>query len=359
MLDEIMEQYYILSESDAIQVNRLFLEMIYPDFCPPIFEPSEGFVQAVPLASIIIGDNEETGNLEENNIRATTITAYNTQKSTIDNAFSKYKVIYTKDLNISPQSGITITFDNSKLKLGIKGTFTNTWGNIGSSIEGVVYITGNTQIITTTGSFNKSIYSYELSSSYPVFAYGPIVLSITARFGINIPLTVTASVSAPVNVNASFTGLYGAGVEVGLNYGITTKKIWIIRIPVPYCSTYGNGWKISNTAYYIGTNSGNLSAAASVTITPSAQISIGADISKVVGADLGYEIGLRNNFTVSYVRPTLTGLATITLRSGIYAQPWIGFDVPIIGRIGFKKKIDLWNAEQQLAKWEVFKKTIS
>jgi hypothetical protein len=357
ILAETIAQIVALSEGEVTQVNRIFMEEIYPEFCPSFFDPTEGFVQVIPLASIVIGSDDYAAVYSADDStadRAATVSEYTTQKNAIDTNFGKFKEIFSKPISLS-LSNPSVTTAGSSFKIGIKGTFNNTWGNISSSIEAAVYISASVNVSTSQSIPVRDLLPLSARNSYPVFSYGPIILNVTLGYGFNLPLTITG----PSNAQVSVTGMYGAGVEVGLNYGVTTKKVLFIPVPVPYCNAYSKSWKINDTTFYIGTTSGTIVNVASITLTPTVSGSVGASISSIVGADLVLETGLKSALAVTFASPYLTGTAKISRTTRLYAEPWIGFDIPIIGPKSWSWPITiLAPQETTLAQWQLFKKAL-
>jgi hypothetical protein len=357
ILAETIAQVVTLSEDEVTQVNRIFMEEMYPEFCPSFFNPTEGFIQVIPLASIIIGSDDTVDSYVADDSlanRAATASEYDTQKQSIDKNFGKFKEIFSKPISIS-RSTPSVTTAGSCFKIGIKGSFNNTWGNINSSIGAAIYISANVNVSSSQKFTEKDLLPLSARYSYPVFAYGPIILNVTLGFGFNLPLAITA----PNNVQVSVTGMYGVGAEVGLNYGVTTKKVWIIRIPVPYCDAYTSASKINNTAYYIGAASSTIANVASITLNPTIRGSIGANISGVIGADLVLENGLKNSLGVAFASPYLTGTAKISRTTKLYVEPWIGVDIPFLGRKSWSWPINVMTPQEvTLAQWQLFKKAV-
>jgi hypothetical protein len=356
ILAETIAQISAMSDAEVIQINRIFIEEIYPEFCPSFFDTAAGFLQVIPLASVIIGSDDYAAidSDDDSSTRAATTSEYTAQKNAIDSNFGKFKEIFSKPISLS-LSNPSIATAGSSFKIGIKGVFNNTWGNIGSSIEAAVYISANVNVSASKQFVQKDLLPLSARNSYPVFAYGPIILNVTLGYSFHLPLSITAS----ANMQFAVTGMYGAGVEVGLNYGVTTKKVWFIPVPVLYCDAYSKSWKINDTAYYIGTASGVINNEASITLTPTISGNVGANISGIVGADLVLENGLKNNFAITFVNPYLTGTAKISRTTRLYAEPWIGFDLPIVGRKSWSWPINILSPQETtLAQWQVFKKAL-
>jgi glyoxylate carboligase len=98
---------------------------------------------------------------------------------------------------------------------------------------------------------------------------------------------------------------------------------------------------------------------ASITLTPSISGNIGVSISGIVGADLVLETGLKSSLGVAFASPYLTGTAKISRTTKLYAEPWIGFDIPLIGRRSWNWPITIMAPQETtLAQWQIFKKAL-
>ncbi|MHB9291102.1 hypothetical protein Holit_00174 [Hollandina sp. SP2] len=366
-----MSQIAELSVEELIQFNRKFLQEIYPEF----IDPNESFVQLIPLASLIVGDFDGVAYSDrmETASRATSASEYAVQWNKIEAQFLSYKRISSFPLSLTnltkllkiDTKGLDIAFSNSFVKTGVKAIFSNSWGNVSASIEGVVYINADTNI-ELTSSFNKSIKDISLWSldkriDIPVFSCGPIVLNIGGAIGTSIPFSINITTPIDCKGRLAFTGLYGAGVGASVKYGIKSKKILFVHIPYPYVDGSTSGWKIENNAYYIGV-SPNYSAGfkdASISVSPNVHGSIGVNISKVVDGGLYAETGIEDRVDISYENRNLKGLGMATAYAKLSAEVKIGVDVPLIGFVGYKNSIPLVNTvRKKLYEAVIFQKKI-
>lgn len=251
---------------------------------------------------------------------------------------------------------------HSYLKVGVRGSFSSPWGNLDSSVDGVVFINTDTNVETTI-QLNKDLFKLDAKYVYPVFTYGPIILKISASSTINVPLTVSMPVDSKFSFRAAFAGMYEGGVKVSLDYGVRMQKVrWFIYKPVPYCESGSSAWAQEKTIYYIGSSSSNSIAFKGVTASTNPNFTqiLRADVSDCIYTEIVGRTGLSGQLAIDYTKPVLTGTATVKANAGITAEAGIGLNVPIINQWYGKK----WNwnligpSEKQLASWQVFKKTL-
>ncbi len=358
--DEVLAQIGSLNDGEMTQLNRIFMEASYPDLCPRFIDATTGMAEILPLASLLIGEGDEVVSGIRQNGRAASGPEYDTQRAALEASYGKYKTIFSKSLESPSVGGVKIVFNNSFVKVGVKGSFSASWGNVDSSVDGVVFLSADTNVETTI-KFTKNLFSAQKSIVYPVFTYGPIVFKLTASVGVDVPLSVSMPVEADFGLRAAFSGLYEAGVKVGLDYGVRWKKKWIIKVPVPYCDSNGSAWGRESTIYYVGSGSPNSLTLSGITATinPNVNGVLRADISDCVYGQVVARAGLTGKLAIAYVAPALTGTATVNANAGLTAEAGIGLKVPVINH-WYGKKWN-WNLigpyDRQLASWQVFRTT--
>lgn len=363
---EVVAQIPFLSKDEKIQLNRVFLEETYPELCPQAITESVCFTEILPLASILFGyDTENTNIYDDLSSRAASSYEYEVEKAALEKEFKKYKEIFKQPLTIPggiPIQGgkANINLNNSYFALGFRGSFSASWGSVYGKVEGVIYITTDTNIDTNI-TFDKNLFSLSKDINIPVFGFGPICLNLTANAKFNVPLNVTVPASTEFKMRAAVTGMYGAGFDVGLNYGITWKKKWFIWYPAPYVCFNGNSWTTNKTIYYTGTDTNNDVSlhGVNVNIYPNASAAIGANISKVIWGDITTGVGVKSYLDIKYSRPILTGTAGLDGKLYLNANAFIGLrNIPIINSIGKDWRWDLLNYNKPLLTWQVFKKNL-
>jgi hypothetical protein len=369
---EITEQIVALSEEEVIQINRLFLGMVFPDVCPQSIEDSNSIAEVLGLAVVVIGGelNEQPDDYTRAANKASSSTDYDRRFQEIKSWYeNSYTNLFGMPLQINPSKlPVGVTLNNSFVKIGIRGTFTCVWGHIGGSIEGVVFFSADTNLQSTV-TFDKELYKYTSGISTPILFFGPIILSVGGELGTSANLQITTDLDTAFKLRAAFAGIYGAGIEAGVKYGTTTKKVKILfvtlKITLPYIDRYDDSWSVEKTIYYVGANSPtNLTFKnLKVTLTPQVWMSINADITKALWGNITAQEGLPNSVTVKYEKPDLIGIAEVRENRRLYAEAGIGIKIkfPIIGEkeIGFSDDWDLVSPVNRLLyTWQIFKTSL-
>jgi hypothetical protein len=369
---ELTAQIADLSDDEVIQINRLFLGMVYPDVCPQFIGDSDSIAEVLGLAVVVIGGElNESNNYTRAATKASSSTDYDRRFKEINSWYEKtYNNVWGQLLVLDHRKiPITITLNNSFIKIGMRGTFTCVWGHLGGSIEGVVFLNTDTNF-QSTAFFNKELFKFPLGFSIPVFAYGPIILKVGGDLNAGMSLQLSADLDTAFKLRAAFAGIYGAGVEAGVKYGTTTKKVKILfatlKITLPYIDSYCKSWTVEKAIYYVGADSPvrltfkNLKA----TLTPQIQASVNADISSCLYGNITAEEGFPGIINVKYEKPYLIGTAEIRETRRLYVEGGIGtiIKIPIIGsqKAGVSKKWDLMQPiDRSLQSWQLFKAGIN
>jgi hypothetical protein len=233
------------------------------------------------------------------------------------------------------------------------------FGSVYGKVEGIAYLNADTNM-KIEKSYSKNLYSISKTKNLGMpLTIGPIAISLTANTRFDLPFNVNIPVSTSFNMRSAVTGLYGAGFDVGLKYGIRWQKVWIIQIPLPYADWSSNSWAHNKTVYYMGSDSKNSISLddAKISITPTVSAGIGASINGIVRGGINAGAGLESSLVVNYVKPTLTGTAGLKLILSLTADAYIGVEnIPLIGNIGHGWN---WNVVPPkvipIASWQVFK----
>ncbi|MDR1466425.1 MAG: hypothetical protein LBI40_02245 [Treponema sp.] len=217
---------------------------------------------------------------------------YKTKKAAVDKKFSVYRklhddLVYTLP-NYNKESaaeakpdanGMVITTnqpakwvqDNTiRFQVGVHGIFKSTWGNIQAGVTLALYMNGETGVTASKSfldiqggpeqTFRKTIDKVNIQLSLfksPPITIGVIYIKVEVKGLFKFPVTVYATGNITTTIYAGFTGLYAAGFEVNVNYGIKTKKIKIlwatITIPVGFdLDIVPKGVLVDDLAWYIG-----------------------------------------------------------------------------------------------------------
>jgi hypothetical protein len=367
---EIEKQIAILSDEEVIQINRLFIDMMYPDTSPHFISDSNSITEVLGLASVVFGGElDEPSNYTRAANKASSSIDYDLQFKELNSWYNaSYKDLWKKKLPVKFNNFPDITLNNSFIKIGMRGAFTCVWGHVGGSIESVVFFNTDAYLQSTV-SFNKDLFKIPTNISVPIFSYGPIILSVSGDLNTNIKLQLIADLDAAFKLRTAFAGIYGAGVKAGVKYGMTTKRVKILfvklKMTVPYIDGYYGSWPIEKTIYYVGTDSPTklIFKNLKTTLTPEIQVSLGADISKCLWANMTVQEGFPSIVQIKYEKPLLIGTAEIRENRRLFAEVGAGitFYIPILGKqnFGVSKSWDLMKPiDRSLQSWQLFKNNI-
>lgn len=116
---EVIAQVEFLNLDEVIQLNRVFLDAMYPESCPQFIDSYKGLSEILPLASLLFGGdteaNEPTGS--SLNSRVASESEYNTQRAAMETAYGKYKTVFSKTLETPSYKDIKIVFNNSPVQI--------------------------------------------------------------------------------------------------------------------------------------------------------------------------------------------------------------------------------------------------
>lgn len=335
-IKEVINNINSLSNDELIAFNRLFLSFAYSDVCPAVNYHTSDITDVLPLLSLNIS-NETEEEVEAVN-RAASYSDYTNKKKTIEDEFNKYqkfKLLEEKSNELKMNAF-----------LGIGGSFNITWSNAEGSAAALLFI--QTELVqsiskTKTGSLYKGKDKEFFKKNF-LIGVVPFTVSVSGRF--DIPYAVTANLDFSSEYFLGFTGLYGAKVAVGANYGLRKEewfkifRMWIYKY-TPYINPYVNGSPINMTEYYIGLQheSGNMvnytqslkfSVSPTVTISPAVGIANNAIFFKAPVSN-ALELGAICTVTNLGTKPvSITGYMDYVL--GIKGTAGVCLDVPIIGK---------------------------
>ena len=143
-----------------------------------------------------------------------------------------------KDTEIDPE---TCHFD---IKLGVTGSFHTRWGHLDSGLASALYISVDANLKDLN--IKKNLLSKELADKTKTSMIGPV--PITFGFTAEIGLDLEGEIQTPVNFAVEFTGMYGAGMDCAVDYGL--RKSWN---PFSfYFEPKFDGYLIQHSAGYTG-----------------------------------------------------------------------------------------------------------
>ncbi|MDR1301364.1 MAG: hypothetical protein LBK43_02700 [Treponema sp.] len=156
------------------------------------------------------------------------------------------------------------------MQVGVHGIFKSTWGSIQAGVALALYTNGETGIAASKSIldmqikdekvFKKTIDKINIQLKFfesPPITIGVIYIKTELKGFFKFPVSVYATGNITTTIYAGFTGLYAAGFELDVDYGIKTKKIKIlwttIEIPVGvYVDVDRKGVLVDDLAWYIG-----------------------------------------------------------------------------------------------------------
>lgn len=419
--EEIFNQFDFLTTSETIQLNRVFLEKNYPASCPQRVTVSTVITEVLSLSNIVFTESvayenivEESSSCDteiaENVNRAAsasfsqckTKSEYQNKLNALEKDFDNYKKLFSKDTFKIPiykdeTVNAKLSLKDSKIAIGIKGSFSTVWGSVKSSLgaaaffkasadidvditetvtndnlsvkyEGIKTDSQTKQITKTLPIIKKDITlcEFELCQSINVanFAIGPIVIGINLDLGIGLPIKTSFEMDCKLSYSAYIAGLAKAGISVGVDYGIRWKRVWFIKIPVPYTDWSGNASASANAICYYDQNFETFDfelskLALQFSIEPYIKAGLSMSVAAVVHAGFGIHFGVKGYANFGYYAPYLRASYGLDDASSIYANVYLGLKgVKIlgisIGNLGYGWNWDLFKDNRAIIPETVF-----
>ena len=392
--EEIFNQFDFLTTEETIQLNRVFLEKNYPVSCPQRVTVSTVITEVLPLASIVFTESdmyedivEEASSYDscpsenENRAASASFSECKTEKeyyaklNTLESDFNSYNEIFSfpdfpipicKDKTVDTK----LVLKNSRIALGIKGSFSSTWGSVRSSLGAAVFFkaTANVGVEVTKTSTNDTLtkdyqgtktdaqvknnsvtipiikkdltlLEFELcqSTNLANFAIGPILIGINLDLGIGLPIKTTFEMDCELSYSAHIAGLAKAGIAVGVDYGIKWKKVWFIKIPSVYIDWIGNASASAEAICFFDQDFESLDLklsklALQFSVEPYVKAGLSVSIAAVVHAGCGIQFGTKGYVKFGYYNPYLRGSYGLDNTSSIYANVFLGLKgVKVLG----------------------------
>ncbi len=392
--EEIFNQFDFLTVEETIQLNRVFLEKNYPVSCPQRVTVSTVITEVLPLASIVFTESdthedivEESSTcdieLPESENRAASASfskckteeEYYAKLDTLENDFNSYNKFFSRsDFKIPICKDKTVdtklVLKNSRIALGIKGSFSSTWGSVRSSLGAAVFFKATANVgveITKTSTNNTLTKDYQgtetdaqiknKSVTIPIikkdltlcefelcqstnlanFAIGPILIGINLDLGIGLPIKTTFEMDCELSYSAHIAGLAKAGISVGVDYGIKWKKMWFIRIPRIYIDWIGNASASAEAICFFDQDFESLDLnlsklALQFSVEPYVKAGISVSVAAVVHAGCGIQFGTKGYVNFGYYNPYIKGSYGLDNTSSIYANVFLGLKgVKVLG----------------------------
>lgn len=381
----LLETVDTLTEYELVSLNRMFLDSEYEEFSPFLETGSTDVTEVLPLYSCILGEEAENS---EDYGRVATFSEYQTIRNQITNNFSKYCKL---DIITEDGGGLVKDFikkvSNNKVntddiqstlnvQLGIKGSFSISFSNVDVDLTTAIYVKTET-LANLSKTYKKSllpggekIVLFE-HNEIPI-SLGAITFYVSCPLEIDIPLTVKGSTEISTSMFSGFVGLYGAGINIGANYGsrwvkwFKVWKKWVYR-PDIYFDTYADAYTIKESAYYVGPQNDEIvdnkllidNVSSSVSINPYVAVGpkirwscLSAKVTGRVGIDTYIYMDIERNSKTNNL--VFDGEATIDFILGLYCTPALKLSLPFgIGDKTLKTEFNLVNpVKYNLVTWK-------
>jgi len=375
---ETFNQFDFLTNDEIIQINRVFLEQNYPSICPQRVTVSTVITEVLPLSSIVFAEiNLSENNIEEKNNRAVykdasflmaeTEQEYKEKLKSLEKEFDTYKIIKTyENFNIPVYKDNTVnsnlTLNDSIIAMGIKGKFTSTFGSIKSSLSAAAFFRINADIgvhiqknhvndnytadysgtktdeekyqnVKTLPLVKKDITLYEFElcqkTNLATVAIGPILIGVNLDLGVGLPIKTKFEMDCEVAYSAYLAGLAKASVSVGVDYGITWKKKFLIKLPHVYINWNKNATATADAIFYVDQNFESLDfnltkLAFQFSLEPYIKSGMSVSIASVVHAGYGLNFGAKGYVNFGYYQPCIKGSYGLNDTSSIFANAFLG-----------------------------------
>ena len=266
-----------------VAMSRRFIEKYFPESPQAIAEVPD-VTLVFPLLSMNLGDAPEpdeildlpdastynpsgnyssesqSRNLYSVDSRAaeTDYESYLSKKKKIDNDFSKFHSMSLTKITIQdgksegkdkPKKDVIFMKKyNTDLKLGVIGNIDIRWGKVDCEVAGAVYLSIGANL--SQALYYNTIFKEDFMDISTTMMVGPVPITLSLGGDFKIDLNIVAS--TPINCALGYTGMYGAGVKFGANYGVSYKWKWFVPVPYGYFDPFFNSYTINNTAYYAG-----------------------------------------------------------------------------------------------------------
>lgn len=383
-LAEAIEQIPHLSIEELSSLNRMFLEETFPAECPRLIIDDSSLSEVLPLASLLIGVEEVETSASNAERAAVSLNEFNSKRATMEAEYKTFKEVWKfslavdkdetstkkastkeyEDGSIEVQNEVTtvskIKVDNtSYIGIGVKGNFSNTWGNIDLTVGAAAYFQFSNDF-SINGEFSTNLLNKNFKTTLGSFVIaGPIVFNITLDAGISIPLSVVYDGVYDPTVKMYAAGLYGGQFNIGCNYGVKWKKAWIIWYPTVYVDTYKNSKKYWDTIYFVGNDgTDNTTYFHSTTkITPTFTFDVGANISSLIGGDIIINPSIPVEVKLNYDYPILVGHLKLDAELKVDAKAYIGITI-VSSFYGWKWDWNIFNYKTNIIDSDFLRKTI-
>jgi hypothetical protein len=234
-----------------------------------------------PYLSVNLGESisstVDTESVEIEGRMAASVADFNSKKKAIKNKFDQYFAIELKKIDIGKKTDkdgnvekdkdgndktntVSLKDYGVKLALGVKGNLSITSSRVNAGVAGVLYMDIGLSLVDSAFEKIKKPLIDALKTEFKkTVMVGPVPLTVGTKLSFDLELKLSTTDDKPIDLAFGYIGMYGAGVDVGANWGVNWKGWWIFRVPVPYINFYGNSYTVNETEWYFGTASGNIS----------------------------------------------------------------------------------------------------
>ncbi|MCL2381672.1 MAG: hypothetical protein FWC64_08790 [Treponema sp.] len=275
-LEEVRSGIHHLPLEELVQVNRLFLNDIFPNVTPQLQNNSDCIAFILPLLHLTIRgeSNDEVNEIDVSRRAANSFSDYTVRRNAILSNWRRFRPLggITPDLSFQiPGTNINVSHPSSltnQVNVGILGVLENNWGStIRMNIGVAIFL----QVEWGNADISENFYRRSLlpnrrpislvNISAPAIWIGPVLLNINMPITFDIVLSVTGNLSYSTPWFTGLTALYGAEASVGANYGIRWRRVLFARLPQPYFSPFFRTNTISEFVYFSGPQDSNFTVA--------------------------------------------------------------------------------------------------
>ena len=366
---EILPLVNTLTEYELVSLNRLFLDEFFPEVCPQVNISADSITDILPLASVKIGNEDETESEEENQISraATNYSEYEASRNKIKGKFDSYRRLddlpIADKLSDKQKQALKYTRLGKSLKnvtadvyVGLAGKYSASWSHAEGSIAALAFLqVESTLTFSQTKDSKEPIYETEIIFDKDLMNFnktiqiGPIPFSVGLTGEIKIPYTLSGKVCISTQQFMGLTGLYGAEATLGADYGAKMVKWfrvwrkWVYR-PSVYLNPYAKSGLINETVYYVGAKVEGSNLPLDYSFTGTAYISPTLILTPKVGicqntlwlgTQINNTIDLGVTATIANTKAVLTEDAFVNYTLNIKPSAGVSVTVPVI-----KKKWD-------------------
>lgn len=261
---------------------------------------------------------------------ADNVADYKKKKKAIDDEFAKYFSIELKKVTLGSKKdkdgnvekdkdgndkkeSVKLKDYGVKLALGVKGSLSINagWdGSVNAGLGGALYLDIGLSLLDKAFDQIKEPLEKMLKTELKqTTMIGPVPVTIGVKLGFGLDLELSTKDDKPIDLAFCYVGLYGAGVNVGANWGTKWLK--------PYLNFYGTPYTVNKTEWYFGAASGDISDYKDIlnpTVPINAKLTPSVTIEPLIGlgpawANFNVSVPIKPNLPLTFkVYPLVTPL---------------------------------------------------